>query len=99
MASDHILVNYPGMEDAANFYTSRAADLRDMTKNIKTRNGQLVSSEWNGEAALAFQERFETDHAVNMEKVAQALDEIASFIRKYVSEHQSGDSAQASAIR
>ena len=99
MASDHILVNYPGMEEAATFYTDRATDLREMTNSIKSRNGQLVSADWNGEAALAFQERFETDHAVNMEKVAQALDEIASFIRKYVSEHQSGDSAQASAIR
>ena len=99
MAQDQILVVYSGMENAAKYYTDRAGELRDMIKKINGRNEQLVTFEWNGEAAVAFRERFISDHAQKMESVAEALDEIAGFIYNYLKNRQSEDTAQAGQIR
>lgn len=95
---DQILVVYEGMQDAAGKYTGWASDIRDLCSTIKSRNTQLVSSEWNGQAAVAFEERFSSDHAVAMGKVADALDEISSFITNYIANQQSADQSQAGAI-
>lgn len=95
---DQILVVYEGMKDAATKYTGWAGEIRDLCSTIKSRNSQLVSSEWNGQAAVAFEERFSSDHAVAMGKVADALDEIASFINSYIANQQSADQSQAGAI-
>ncbi len=94
-----ILIVYEGMQNAANYYTQCAEQFRELCTAIINRNEQLVSSEWNGDAALAFQERFSSDHADKIEKVAVALDEISTFITTYIANQQSADSDQAGAIR
>ena len=94
-----ILIDYAGMQDAQSKYTAWAEDLRSMKTAISNRNSQLVSAEWNGQSAVAFQERFDSDHALAMEKVAAALDNIATFISNYIANQQNADSEQANAIR
>ena len=95
MANQSLFV-YEGMEDAARFYGEKATDIRDLVTAIKGRNDQLVSSEWNGDSAVAFQQRFESDHAVKMNNIAEALDDIAKTINELVASRQQWEQEQAS---
>lgn len=94
MANQSLFV-YEGMEDAAGFYGEKANEIRDLVKAIKDRNDQLVSSEWNGDSAVAFQQRFESDHAVKMGNIAEALDDIAKTIKGLVSSRLQWEKEQA----
>lgn len=95
MANQSLFV-YDGMENAASFYTNKATEIRELVQAIKDRNSQLVSSEWNGDSAVAFQDRFESDHAVKMENIAAALDDISTTITGLVSSRMQWEQEQAS---
>lgn len=86
---------YEGMENAASFYTTKAGEIRELCKAIEQRNDQLVSAEWNGDSAVAFQERFKTDHAVKMENLAQALDDVSRTIKGLVASRRAWEEEQA----
>ena len=95
MANQSLFV-YEGMLDAASFYRKKANEIRDLVTAIEGRNDQLVSTEWNGDSAIAFQDRFENDHAKKMNDIATALDDIAKTINELVANRQDWEAEQAS---
>ena len=95
MANQSLFV-YEGMESAAHFYEEKAGDIHDLVAAIKRRNDQLVGYEWNGDSAKAFQDRFENDHAVKMEELASALEDISKTIKELVASRREWEQEQAS---
>lgn len=95
MASQSLFV-YEGMQEAASFYSKKATEIRELIDRINQRNDQLVDSEWNGDSALAFQERFRSDHAKKMESIAESLDDISRTISELVQSRMEWEQEQAS---
>lgn len=93
--SGQSLFVYEGMRDAANYYGTKAGEIRDLCQAIQRRNSQLISSEWNGDSAVAFSERFESDHAKKLEAIAVALDDISSTINQLVASREEWEAEQA----
>lgn len=89
------LFYYEGMEDAANFYAKKSVEIMDLVDAIKRRNDTLVNSEWNGDSALAFQERFDSDHAEKMRNISNALEDISRTIKELVASRQQWEQEQA----
>lgn len=93
--SEQSLFVYEGMRDAANYYDTKAGEIRELCTAIQSRNTQLISSEWNGDSAKAFSERFEQDHAKKLEAIAGALDDISKTIAQLVASRLEWETEQA----
>lgn len=91
------VVDYDVLNEGVVSYKNNADNLRDLIDAMVAMNGKLQEG-WQNDTARAFVERFDTDHKPKLQNAANAIEEISSYIQRYLTSRQEEDSQNASAI-
>ena len=89
-------INYPETISTGNQVTSKGNEFQDLLNKIKSRNTELKSF-WEGSDAAKYSTAVE-EQAVQMQKLADTIDEIGAFLVKVGNAYQEACESNASAI-
>ncbi len=92
------LVDYDVLNEGVVSYKNNADNLRELVEAMVKMNGKLQTG-WQNDTARAFVERFDSDHKPKLLSAADAIEEISTYIQKYLNFRQEEDSQGANAIR
>ena len=91
------VVDYDVLNEGVVSYKNNADNLRELIDAMVAMNVKLQQG-WQNDTARAFVERFDSDHRPKLKDAADAIEEISSYIQRYLTSRQEEDSQNASAI-
>ena len=91
-------IDYDVLNNAITVYANQASGLGEIVSQLVKMNGEIQASCTN-ETLSAFNERFESDHKIALQKAQESIQEISDYIKKYVGSRIEEDQSGAAALR
>ncbi len=92
------LIDYDALAKLISAYDDEAETIERVIKAILESNGECSNGGWVTKTSEAFCERIQNDHVPKLRSAADALRDVAEYLRRYSQNKEDEDAQDARAI-